>query len=106
MVSIKVYLVASLITGLTCVKTHQTYTQRSVSFSAKEDQPGSPTCLIQPANKRRSILKETSTSRYRLFVEKNIRKIGLNGLTRRIKVSLHTTLWKARQALEVSCKAL
>lgn len=60
-------------------------------------------------HKRRSVLKETSTSRYRSFVEKNICQIGLNGLSQRIKLALHKTLWKTRQALEVNiitCKII
>ena len=94
------------------MKTHQTYRQRSHSVkddpipegmnSSSSDNPSSPKSSSLPhIHKRRSVLKETSTSRYRSFVEKNIRQIGLNGLSKRIKVALHATLWKARQALEV-----
>ncbi|XP_065056880.1 mitogen-activated protein kinase kinase kinase 4-like [Rhopilema esculentum] len=104
--------------GLTCIKTHKTYKQRKQSFRDDSYQelpsshdvpsggtaPNSPTSP-PPVHKRRSVLKETTTSRYRSFVEKNIRQIGLNGLSRRIKAALHKTLWKARQALEVPAEA-
>lgn len=100
------------LSGLTCIKTHKTYKTRSLSLrdDQKHDTTGDSLNDLSGANtadskahlhKRRSVLKETSTSRYRSFVEKNIRQIGLNGLSQRIKVALHKTLWKARQALEV-----
>ena len=62
--------------------------------------PGSPDSKPQ-VHKRRSVLKVTNTSRYRSFVEKTIRQIGLQGLSQRLKFAVHKTLWKARQALEV-----
>ena len=100
--------------GLTCIKTSQTYQKRRQSFredhrndgshdssiTNNRSSKGSPDSKPQ-VHKRRSVLKETCTSRYRSFVEKNIRQIGLHGLSQRIKSALHKTLWKAREALEV-----
>ena len=111
------YLIQScaFLPGLTCIKTHKTYKTRRLSFREDQKPQGvkdanntneklnssNPDSKVH-LHKRRSVLKETSTSRYRSFVEKNIRQIGLHGLSQRIKSALHRTLWKARQALEVS----
>ena len=102
-------------TGLTCIKTRRAYKTRRHSFrddhrnegsnesASASDKSSKDNSDTKPhMHKRRSVLRETSTSRYRSFVEKTIRQIGLNGLSQRIKSILHKTLWKARQALEVS----
>jgi len=104
--------------GLTCIKTSQTYQKRRQSFREDHRNDGSHDSSIMnnksskgspdskpQIHKRRSVLKETCTSRYRSFVEKNIRQIGLHGLSLRIKSALHKTLWKAREALEVPREA-
>lgn len=48
---------------------------------------------------RQSFIEKTSTSRYRTFVEREIRDGGLIGLIKRLKIILSTTMWKARFTL-------